>query len=99
MLCDRAIRVDRCKNKPKPKILTQNSENEKKSGAYRRVQEKNKNNEKKKGSGWISKMKQRQKASQSQSSTKLQSFAGETTSDNGKNQKVILSHITNILLV
>merc|ERR1712071_354535 len=41
-MCDREIRVDRCKNKPKPKVMTQNSENgDKKTGAYRRVQDKN----------------------------------------------------------
>lgn len=33
-------------------------------------------------------MKQRQKASVSQSGAKLQSFAGETVSNDGKNQKV-----------
>jgi len=89
-MCDREIRVDRCKNKPKPKVMTQNSENgDKKTGAYRRVQDKNVQSERKKGSGWISKMKQRQKAGNSQSGTALQSFAGETVSSDGRNEKVV----------
>ena len=69
--------------------MTQNSENgDKKTGAYRRVQDKNVQSERKKGSGWISKMKQRQKAGNSQSGTALQSFAGETVSSDGRNEKV-----------
>lgn len=89
VLNDRAVRVTRCKKNPKPfkKEEEKNSkENGKESGAYKRIKHKESQKERQKGSGWITKMKKRNKESQHKpaTATKVSSFAGETTGANVK---------------
>ena len=105
LLKDREVRVERCKNKPKVKKNFAQRMNrpgkdkeEEKSGAYRRVKEKGKKEEagekKKSGGGWISKMKQRDKAKRKLSSGQnLQSFAGETADSGAKVTEILIKII------
>jgi RNA recognition motif-containing protein len=79
----RSLRVTRCKKNPKPKAAPVAAK-DKTKGAYKRVQDKQTKQDRSKSSGWISKMKQRQKQSQHQQGGQVQSFAGETTSTNNK---------------
>ena len=101
----REVRVERCKNKPKkgrnfaerldskdPKGKRDGRETngKNKSGAYRRLEEKQMKLENKpKDAGWIKTMKQRQKPPSKQSSTLVQSFAGDVAASDGKAVKVI----------
>ena len=96
----RSLRVTRCQKNPKTKAAPVPAK-DKTKGAYKRVQEKQMKQDRSKSSGWISKMKQRQKQSQHQQGGQVQSFAGETTSTNNKVKILVffLSQISDLYLM
>ena len=111
--CNREIRVERCKNKPKAKNFGNRLDSKKPAGgkngpskavggAYRRVQEKSRAKVAVAGesSGWMKSMKLRTRAAgNSNGVSKLESFAGETATDGDKAIKVItLNFLQSILL-
>lgn len=89
-LKDRPIRVSRCKRNPKPH--NPETPKDKNSGAYRRVQGKTAQEVPKQTSGWMAKLKQRKKTTQTGQT--LPSFAGDV---GGQKDKVIncLLQLTN----